>query len=417
MHSETVPRDRAQALRRLGQGSTDPGSQPTRAALVAALEAWPTDLEIVTQATHALIQMAARRPRDEPALQDGPAELVLGALARLEESWDGAAPWPVELVMRRACALSRVAVDRDADAQQAFERARAAAPADAELAIEHARFHAWRGRFEPALEAARDAAALAPESRQAQSLRATYATALGRGAEAVEAWLALGLPAHVRAGSGMPEVEGLPAARVRVPARGGAPLGLSHLPENAAAFELLSVAPLSPAHGVIQSASLLDAVVDYGDVVLWEPVPVAVTQAQGQSVPCFPLLEVLRRGDELRLRILILSPADDGDVEARIHRALADSARLAIHMRRSSGRQQLLLGKLLVPAGAAGSGLIDALTTLGSTESLAISCPGLYERFADSARAGKEHKAWLALERRAERHGLLPRVEAEESKP
>src|SRR5690606_25764201 len=96
-----------------------------------------------------------------------------------------------------------------------------------------------------------------------------------------------------------------PPAQVRVLSRGAGYVTASAFPNEAAAFEVLWVQPLSPCHGVVASPCFRDAPIDYGDLVLFDPAPVSQSHdADGNIVPCFPLLELLRRGDEQRLRFI-----------------------------------------------------------------------------------------------------------------
>ena len=92
------------------------------------------------------------------------------------------------------------------------------------------------------------------------------------------------------------------------------------VPDSSVSFELVWVAPLSPCHGVVQSATFREAPIDYGDVVLWDGAPVSVLKTPEGPVPRFPLLEILRRGDEERMRFVALSeePGRLAEVEAAL---------------------------------------------------------------------------------------------------
>ena len=143
---------------------------------------------------------------------------------------------------------------------------------------------------------------------------AICATALGRGEVAATALQKLGFKATVQS-SGMPFVEDVPPVQVRVATRGSGH-GMSG-PEldRGVAFELVWVSPASPCHGVVQTATFRDGSADYGDLVLWDGTPVGITEHEGKKVPRFPLLSVLRRGDEHRYRFVALEQ-DPGDVLA-----------------------------------------------------------------------------------------------------
>jgi len=74
----------------------------------------------------------------------------------------------------------------------------------------------------------------------------------------------------------MPLVPGLPPMQVRVLAKGPGTGPNATVPDSSVSFELVWVAPLSPCHGVVQSATFREAPIDYGDVVLWDGAPVSV---------------------------------------------------------------------------------------------------------------------------------------------
>jgi hypothetical protein len=246
---------------------------------------------------------------------------------------------------------------------------------------------------------------------------AISATALGRGEDAAAALRKLGHGAQVAA-SGMPYVDGLPPVQVRVASVGSGLGSGAALPDRAVGFELLWVTPLSPCHGVVSSASQRDASVDFGDVVLWDAIPVGVVEDGGRPVPRFPLLAVLRRGDERRFRFVALQQ-NAGDV-AVFAEGLPDEARMFIHHERvellcarcANGEHmqkhrheppqehRLVYGKLVIPGHVELRAFRRELeATLRSQPRIQLVVPGLLEAVGDTAAAGKAHQMWRGLER------------------
>ena len=157
-----------------------------------------------------------------------------------------------------------------------------------------AELHKWRSRWEECLQSARRAAELLPGERVPLLTVALAATARGEGALAADTYAALGLPRPEVAGGGLPRVDGLGRRRVRTPAKPG--LGVRELPDPC--FELVWVEALSPCHGVVSSPTFLEAPIDYGDVVLFDPARVATTET---GEPVHPVLEQLHVGHEVKL--------------------------------------------------------------------------------------------------------------------
>jgi hypothetical protein len=178
---------------------------------------------------------------------------------------------------------------------------------------------------------------------------------------------------------------------------------------------------------VVSSASYRVASVDYGDVVLWDGVPVGVGEYEGRPVPRLPLLAVLHKGDERRFRFVALQQ-QAGQVEA-LAAELPEDARLFVHNERvehvcprcASGEapsehshmpaeaHRLVYGKIVLPAQADLAGFrrdLDSL--LRRHERVQLVLPELLQAVGDSAAAGKAHQLWRSLERRAERTGGAP---------
>ena len=254
---------------------------------------------------------------------------------------------------------------------------------------------------------------------------AICATALGKAEEAVEIWDELGVPARIDVARGMPYVAGLPPMLLRVLSRTPATDGTSELPEKAVGFELVWVAPLSPCHGVVQSPTFRDAPIDYGDLVLWDGAPVAAHKtSEGDTVPVFPLLEILRRGDERRWPFVALE-REPGSVRS-LEADLPEGARVFIQQERvehhcaaceagephghdttpatqttpafESAAGTLVRGKLIVPEAQDLSELRSAWEAAAGSRPLSISLPALYEELGDSKQAGQAHQAWRGIE-------------------
>jgi hypothetical protein len=194
-------------------------------------------------------------------------------------------------------------------------------------------------------------------------------------------------------------------------------------------FELVWVTPASPCHGVVQTATHRDATVDYGDLVLWDGTPIGVGELDGKPVPRFPLLSVLRRGDERRFRFVALEQ-DDGDVAAFgkglpndalffTHHAKVEHlcARCASgdHMRKHEHMKpephRLVYGKVVVGGDVDLSAFQAALGThLRTHPKVHFVMPGLYEALGQTEAAGKAHQLWRGLEKTAIKSGTLGAV-------
>jgi tetratricopeptide (TPR) repeat protein len=395
---------------------------PGRASLLEevqrVLQRWPHDAALVTRACDALIRAAERVPPDLAQPPHGPAQRAASAAeACLQRGVDAdVAPF---LHMARGNALRLL--ERYDDALQAMQTALQAAPERAgfwfNLGLLHKAQRSWR----EALDANRRSLELVGgqegDAKPALWNLAICATALGEGATAVEALRKLGHAAQLAA-SGMPYVEGLPALQVRAATIGSGLGTASALPDRSVGFELLWVTPISPCHGVISSATYRDASVDYGDVVLWDAVPIGIGEHDGKPVPRMPLLALLVKGNERRFRFVALQQASSE--VAAIGPELPDDAKLFVHQERiellcarcASGEHmhkhkhgppeehRLVYGKIVVPGGADLSAFraqLDAVLTRHAGVRMVM--PGLLEAIGDSAAAGKAHQMWRGLER------------------
>ena len=377
----------------------------------------------------ALIAEAEKHPFDEPLLRAKPAEraaeLATACLAHLPEAQRKDPDVGGALSMRRANALRLLGHARDAEAQASFEAALAIAPGRAGWWYDLGLLHKHRGRWREAFDATARAIELGGENEAVLFNHAISATALGLGETAAESLRKLGLPARVNAG-GMPVVDGLPPVTLRLPARGTGHATAGDAPDEGAVFEVVWVAPISPVHGVIVTPTFRDAPADYGDVVLWDAAPVSVHAQDGERVPRFALLEILRRGDERRLRFVGLQQAA-GEID-RLAETLPDGSSVFVQEERiehvcvrcASGEvltkhehtapeeHRIVYGKLVVPGGADLAAARDAIERTARTRgTFQIAVPELYEALGDTKRAGQEHQAWRGIERVAIRKGLV----------
>ncbi|MCA9535057.1 MAG: hypothetical protein KC593_15300, partial [Myxococcales bacterium] len=410
------------------------GQSPARPTLLAEasviLDAFPHDPVLVIAACDALNRAAERFPMDTPPLRrEGPAQLAAAAAERCLRALPEADSRRVEtagyLHINRANALRMAGPDRDEEAQRAFAEALAIDPANGHWWFDLGVLHKWRGRFRDGLDCTLRARSRLGETKAVQWNIAICATALGEGDLAAGVWKALGMPVELQP-SGMPLVPGLPPMQVRVLAKGPGTGPNAAVPDASVSFELVWVAPLSPCHGVVQSATFREAPIDFGDVVLWDGAPVSVLSTPDGPVPRFPLLEILRKGDEERMRFVALceTPGRLAALEA----ALPPYARLFVHREQvevaaptdegapaarpqGAGGQAdgagLVYGKIVLPAGADVRGFRASYEKAIGGRGLAIALPRLYELLGDSKRAGQEHQAWRGVERKAIKQGLL----------
>lgn len=394
----------------------------------AAIDRAPEDPEVVSEAAAVLVAEAERHPLDEPERRRGPAEIAAEATRRCLASMDGPPPGDDRvagrLLILRANALRLAGHSHDAEARQAFEEALRHQPDSAGWHYDLGLLHKHRGRWREALAANVRARELGGDTKPVLWNLAIAATALGEGETAAECWRSLGIDARVN-DAGMPVVAGLDPVQVRVPSRGTGHRDASAVPDQAATFELLWAAPLSPVHGVVQSPAFREAPVDWGDVVLWDGAPVGVTEIEGTPVPRFILLEILRRGEERRLRFVGLQQGP-GEVE-RLQASLPDGSLVFVQAERvehvcprcASGdvlvkhehappeEHRIVHGKIIVPSGQALDAVRDALEhEMRSRGTFQIAVPELYEQLGDTRRAGQEHQAWRGIERVAIRRGI-----------
>ncbi len=396
------PLSRLEAIR---ERPTEAGSLDRVREIAAAHR---RDPEVSRVACRAALAIADLRAFDEPRLDaQGPEHLVL-------ELTEGATDVPSLRARANALGLLR----RDDEAVATFERALVLAPDDAPTLFDLSLFAKRRARFRECLDATQRALACA-SSRALQFHLAIAATALGRGELALAAYRALGLPVRLTNG-GMPMIEGLPPAFVRVAARGSG-VGSDRdraIPDRAIGFEVIEVAPISPCHGVIAGAAFRDGPVDHGDVVLWDAAPVEMLRSPtGEVSPLFPLLACLRAGTERRFRFAALEQRI-GDAAA-LEAELPEGCRVFVQRehaehvcpRCANGEVlqkhdherdlvHVVYGKLIAAESVSLTELRDRIERFVRAHGrVSLSIPALYEALGDAKRAGAEHQAFLGVER------------------
>jgi tetratricopeptide (TPR) repeat protein len=391
----------------LAQDPTYPDVLPRAEHVVAGFGG---DAEVVIALAAALVRVAERRPADEPPFEQGPAHLAAAVCQSCFEGLASAERTAPEvggyLQINLADALRMMGPDRDEEALKAYRLALTIDDSRGAWWFQLGLLHKWRGRFQEGLEANQKALARGAAERPTCWNLAICATALGKGALAVEAWQKLGIPAQL-APSGMPLVPDMPPMLVRV-ATLGEDVGQSDpLPPGVVTFEVLWVQPLSPCHGVVQSPTARKASVDYGDLVLWDGAPVRMNAVDDRAVPVFALLSLLKQGDERRLRFVGMQKT--AELIDAIAKELGDDVSLVVFDRRSSDEGELFYGKLIVPGSQDLKGVEQALArAVRSRPGITLAIPALYEQLGDTPSAGKAHQAWAGIERQARKHGQLP---------
>ena len=394
--------------------------------------AWTTDWRLLLAAASMLVEQAGRRGMDQPPIsEEGPASWAAAGLQRgLDALSDADQKNPDvagNLYAMLGNALRLCGPSRDAEAQESFTRAIELDPDRGEWWYDAGLLDKWRGRFHEGFAANELARMHLGDERPVLWNLAICATALGKAEEAVDAWLEMGIEARVDRSRGMPYVANLPPLLLRVLSRTPETDATSQLPEKSVGFELVWVAPLSPCHGVVQSPTFRDAPIDYGDLVLWDGAPVAAhNTANGETVPVFPLLEILRHGAERRWPFVALerepgalegleSDLPEGTrvfvQEERVHSQCAACEAGEPHEHHGTatepgqgqgqGQGRLVRGKVIVQPVQNLEEFRDSWEAALKKRAASVSMPALYEQLQDSKRAGQEHQAWRGIEGKA----------------
>jgi tetratricopeptide (TPR) repeat protein len=390
----------------------DPGRQDVLATCERVAAAFPRDPELMIAVSAALVRVAEQKPADEPPFEQGAAHVAAAIAQRCFEALPGelrtAPSIGGYLQINLADALRMMGPSYDADAYQAYQLALTIDDSNGWWWFQLGILHKWRGRFVEGLDANEKARARLGDLKPVLWNLALCATALGKGELAIDAWRKLGIEGQLSSG-GLPYVADMPAMQVRVATLGEDTGQNDPLPPSAVTFEVVWVQPLSPCHGVVQSPTARRASVDYGDMVLWDGAPVRVSEIEGRHVPVFPLLWILRRGEERRLRFVGM--AKDAEAIDLVAGALPQDVHMIVFDRRRDAMgATLFYGKLIAPAECDLASLRDALDrAVRGQPSFTIAIPQLYELLGDTPQAGKAHQAWGGIEKVAESKGILRR--------
>lgn len=407
---------RAADLLRLWQATPDAPQLVQRVGELAT--AHVRDPQLVLIACDALIRAAERVPPDEPPAQGGPAlaavDLAQQGLSALAESARGTETHAfLQMAYGNALRLAHL-FDR---AKSAMESALKKRPDHGPWWFNLGLLHKQQRDFAAGLEANQRAQALLGKDHRAVLWNlAICATAVGKGELAVGAFEQLGLQGVGLAPSGMPQIAHMPPVQVRVATVGPGHMGPSHVPDTAVGMELVWVNPLGPCHGVVASPTYRQGSVDYGDVVLWDAVPVGVSRSpEGAPVPRFPLLARLRAGDEHRFRFVALE-RKSGAITT-LEGPLEPTGQLFVHRERVSTRLdpeqpsgpanlatgELVYGKVVLPGDADLQAFRKEFERQVQQADVELVIPELLEVLGDTPAAGKAHTLWRGLERTVEK--------------
>lgn len=262
---------------------------------------WLDHPGVIVGLAESVAAWSEKHPFDAPRPPDGVEVIAVQVLAKLIDGMGAQAEQdqrfvgPLHFSLARICAQAGPAFD--ARAQAAFEIALNAAPGAGDWWLVCARFHLLRQRWHSARIAAGQAHRHLPERlvEQAIFIATSAATGAGEGAEALEGWRAIGRDGQLGA-DGLPIIPGLDPVEVR--------LGDG---------EAVWVQPQSPCHGRIVSPTILDCEADFDDRVLWDAVPLAFREVDGQRVPLFQRIAVLAQGNARTVRY---QTTGDLDVDA-----------------------------------------------------------------------------------------------------
>ncbi len=405
-------------------------------------KSWSEDAELTLLIASLLLAQAERRGQDEPIVsEDTPARWAADALQAAWSSLDDEARAHPEIAGSLQASLGNAlrlcGPGEDQAARDAFGRALELDPGHGGWWFDLGLLHKWRGRFAEGVEANHRALAHQGPERASLWNLAICATGVGEGAVAQQAWSKLGVDSTTDDSTGMPFVDELEPMLVRVLSRPSATDGTSAM-QTGVGFELVWVAPLSPCHGVVQSPTFRDAPIDFGDLVLWDGAPVAQHRLGGSApIPVFPLLEILRRGDERRWPFVAMASDADGlraientmpeDVHLfwqreRIEHQCAECEAGIPHEHEASANPiapegpsfgsafdpGFGRGKLVLRAGHDLTEFRKAFESAASAPGTAVALPKLYEELGETKRAGQEHQAWRGIESKVLRRKASP---------
>ncbi len=402
---------------------------PTRPGLVddvrAALGAFPSEATLLVLGLRALLRADERRGLDEPPLEGAPARLVLSLGEphlddpHLDERMS--VELRASLLAMLGNAHRRLGGAHDAKAVERLEASIKLAP-EGSTFFDLGLCHKWAGRFRAAAIAFDRAEERLGATRAVLFNQATVATASADVERAATLWRTLGFGVEVEEGA-LPLVKKADGAMldevfVRVPTRGlgrASATGGGGVPNASIVLEVIGVAPLSPCHGVVRTPTARDAIVDFGDVILFDPAPVMRLERGGVARPVMPLLRTIKKGDEKRFPFLGMEQ-EAGDI-ARLGEALPEgcifylhdtrvdhvcprcAAGLALepHEHAETLERRVVRGKLICPRAVSLSAVKEALEAKRRSDVL-FSIPALYEALGDTASAQRQRKSWGSVE-------------------
>jgi hypothetical protein len=279
------------------------------------IDRWPDDHTILFPALSSMLDITEASPIDGPAprLATQVLELLKSYAGRTDMSkLDPQGQLIFEDLQGRA--LMRTGREHDAVALETADTILKKRPQEPRWWFNLGLFHKRRGRFAEAVAAQKKAMEVGGETEAAHWNVAICATALQNGQEALKAWASLNIPCTMGSDN-MPQVPESGRVQVRV-SNAGPVAGMDVLVEPE--YEYLWVQVHSPCHGRIATPTLTDLPVDYHDLVVWDAAPVNFTTVDGQQLPQFPLLAILKTDTTHRFRFTAVQP------EASVVEDLAD---------------------------------------------------------------------------------------------
>lgn len=370
--------------------------------------------QLIWSAANVLVGIAEERPLDLPAAGEGTeleaAELIRETLRSGVEIDDQTRS---QLYVTLGAALRMIGYDRDVETEDAFRRAIEINDHDSWAWFNAGIFYKWRGRWAEGLAANRRTLESNPRHEGALWNLAVCATACGDTFTASEAYLQLGLES--RPGTdGLPSMTNIGPIKLRVSLHGAGIDANAHDPAREAEFEHIWVAARSACHGEVISASLHELPVDYGDIVLWDPAPVAYQKAGDLEIPMFPLLARLKEGEFHRL--WFVAEQSRGGLLREIGADLPNETALYVldeqiqwlcatcssgeaddeHVHEIPERRHVT-GKLLIPKTTSVDAVISDLTSRLDAAGVRLACPDLFLLANDEEKAASNDQLWNEL--------------------
>ncbi len=233
------------------------------------------------------------------------------------------------------------------------------------------------------------------------------ATGAGDGATALRVWKDMGQT--IEMGSfGLPE-GGYPSTKVRLAEHPLAERAAGEAPNEPGQEETIWIERLSPCHGIVRSALYYDIGVDFGDVVLFDGAPITYHKYGENTVPVFPHLATLRRGNYRIYRFAGTQPEEgyignlgdtlESDTVVYVHSeqfqelctGCWESSTLD-HAEHQATPRRVVTGKVCAPPETSDSYLLAELDALFGHTEAQLFIPELSRRCGDSKRAEVEER-------------------------